>query len=79
MGLVNYFEHHLPYVGYFAPIGGTANPETGSHPMDKQLKLIHDSFELKYDVKTMMGITEEEAASQSTQGGKDHDPGSAPV
>lgn len=61
LGLVNYFERHLPFVGYFAPIGGSANPDSGSHPMDRHLKLVHDTFELKYNVKQMMGVPEEEA------------------
>ncbi|KAF6251911.1 phosphate acetyltransferase [Scenedesmus sp. NREL 46B-D3] len=54
-------QRHLPFVGYFAPIGGSANPDGGSHPIDRHLKLIHDTFELKYDVKQMMGVPEEEA------------------
>eukprot|EP00882_Tetradesmus_deserticola_P027312 GHRQ01030204.1.p1 GENE.GHRQ01030204.1~~GHRQ01030204.1.p1 ORF type:complete len:190 (+),score=57.14 GHRQ01030204.1:123-692(+) len=61
LGLVNYFERHLPFVGYFAPIGGSANPSSGSHPMDRHLRLVHDTFEPKYDVKQMMGVPEEEA------------------
>jgi hypothetical protein len=44
-------QRHLPFVGYFAPIGGSANPDTGTHPMDRHLKLVHDTFELKYDIK----------------------------
>jgi hypothetical protein len=44
-------QRHLPFVGYFAPIGGSANPDSGSHPLDRHLKLVRDSFELKYDIK----------------------------
>eukprot|EP00775_Hariotina_reticulata_P002838 gene2838-3131_t len=68
LGLVNYFERHLPYVGYFMPIAGTAHPETGDHPLDKQLRLIHDAFELKYDIRSMMGVPEEEAVKLVTSG-----------
>jgi BioD-like phosphotransacetylase family protein len=70
LGLVNYFERHLPYVGYFIPIAGTAHPETGDHALDKQLRLVHDAFELKYDMKAMMGVPEEEAVKLLTSGKK---------
>lgn len=61
LGLVNYFERHMPDVGYFSPIGGTAHPETGSHPLDKHLRLVHDAFELRSDVRSMFGVAEDEA------------------
>lgn len=51
----------LHAVGYFSPIGGTAHPETGSHPLDKHLRLVHDTFELRSDVKSMFGVAEDEA------------------
>lgn len=68
IGLVNYFERHLPYVGYYAPIGGSANPDKSNHPIDRQLRLIHDAFEFKYDVKSMMGVSEEEAVRDVAAG-----------
>ncbi|KAF8061400.1 pta [Scenedesmus sp. PABB004] len=61
LGLMNYFERHLPFVGYFAPIGGSANPDTGDHPLDRHLRLVHDTFELKYETRLMQGVAEEEA------------------
>eukprot|EP00878_Enallax_costatus_P009319 GHUV01009739.1.p1 GENE.GHUV01009739.1~~GHUV01009739.1.p1 ORF type:complete len:586 (+),score=159.89 GHUV01009739.1:322-2079(+) len=68
IGLVNYFERHLPYVGYYAPVGGSANPEKGTHPMDNQLRLIHDAFELKYDLKSMFCVSEDEAVREVAAG-----------
>lgn len=68
IGLMNYFERHLPYVGYYAPVGGSANPEKGTHPIDNQLRLIHDAFELKYDLKSMFCVSEDEAVREVAAG-----------
>jgi hypothetical protein len=67
LGLVNYFERHLPYVGYFAPIGGTAAVDT-DHPVDQHLRLIHDVFDLKHDVRQMVGLPEDEATRMIAAG-----------
>jgi len=67
LGLVNYFERHLPYVGYFAPIGGTASVDT-NHPVDQHLRLIHDVFDLKHDVRQMVGLPEDEATRMIAAG-----------
>lgn len=48
-------------MGYFAPIGGTAHPDTGSHAMDRHLRLVHDAFQLRSDIRSMFGVTEDEA------------------
>lgn len=68
LGLVNYFERHMPYVGYFCPIGGSAHPDSGSHPLDRHLRLVHDAFELCSDVKTMFGVAEDEAVKLLAMG-----------
>jgi BioD-like phosphotransacetylase family protein len=52
---------HLPYVGYFAPIGGSASPADGKQPLDAFLRLVHDAFGLTYDARTMVGVPEDEA------------------
>lgn len=57
-------------VGYFCPIGGSADPAAGSHPLDGQLRLVHDAFELKYDIRTMMGVPEDEAVHLVAAGKK---------
>jgi BioD-like phosphotransacetylase family protein len=51
----------ITQVGYFLPIGGSANPEQGTHPLDRHLRLVHDAFELRSDVRSMFGVPEEEA------------------
>lgn len=51
----------LSAVGYFSPIGGSAHPESGNHPLDRHLRLVHDAFELHSDVKSMFGVAEDEA------------------
>lgn len=61
LGLVNYFQRHLPEVGYFAPVGGSADPATGDHPIDRHLRVVHDAFDLRYDLRAMVGVPEEEA------------------
>jgi hypothetical protein len=48
-------------VGYFSPIGGSANPDSGTHLLDRHLRLVHDAFELRSDVKAMFGVPEDEA------------------
>lgn len=48
-------------MGYFSPIGGSAHPESGTHPLDRHLRLVHDAFELRSDVRSMFGVPEDEA------------------
>lgn len=48
-------------MGYFSPIGGSANPDSGTHLLDRHLRLVHDAFELRSDVKAMFGVPEDEA------------------
>jgi BioD-like phosphotransacetylase family protein len=55
-------------VGYFCPIGGSAHPDSGSHPLDRHLRLVHDAFELCSDVKTMFGVAEDEAVKLLAMG-----------
>lgn len=48
LGLLNYFERHLPFVGYFSPITGSHNAGS-QHPVDRHLQLIRSVFEMKGD------------------------------
>jgi BioD-like phosphotransacetylase family protein len=67
LGLVNYFERHLPYVGYFAPIGGTANVDS-KNTVDAQLRLVHGAFEQKQDIRSMFGVPADEATRMIAAG-----------
>lgn len=60
LGLVNYFERHLPFVGFFIPVAGPPLPGSSSG-VDRHVELIHQAFDWKFDVKNMMGVSEEEA------------------
>jgi hypothetical protein len=42
LGLLNYFERHLPRVGYFTPLGGS--PRGAAHPTDAHVKLVQSVF-----------------------------------
>lgn len=43
LGLLNYFERHLPYVGYFTPFGGSPGAK-GELPVDRHLRLVQSVF-----------------------------------
>ncbi|KIY98420.1 hypothetical protein MNEG_9541, partial [Monoraphidium neglectum] len=54
LGLLNYFERHLPFVGYFAPFGGGGGHAAAGQVasgndvmMDRHLKLICSVFKMK--------------------------------
>jgi hypothetical protein len=42
LGMLNYFERHLPFVGYFTPIGGA--PGVGKDLTGPHLRLIQSVF-----------------------------------
>ena len=50
LGLLNYFERHLPFVGYFAPWAGSLNAST-QHPIDRHIQLVRSVFEMKGDTR----------------------------
>lgn len=60
LGLLNYFERHLPFVGYFTPFGG-GGP---NHIIDRHINLIHSVFKWQGDPSSMVGVPEEDAARQ---------------
>lgn len=55
-------------MGYFCPIGGSANPETGTQPLDRHLRLVRDAFQLRSDVRSMFGVPHDEAVKLVTSG-----------
>jgi len=61
-------NHAVPAVGYFSPIGGSADPETGTLPLDRHLRLVHDAFQLRSDVRSMIGVPHDEAVKLVTSG-----------
>lgn len=44
LGMLNYFERHLPYVGYFTPFGGAAAGKASALPTDAHVKLMQSVF-----------------------------------
>ncbi|KAI8473674.1 MAG: phosphate acetyltransferase [Monoraphidium minutum] len=68
---MNYFERHLPFVGYFSPLAGTYGA-TSDHPVDRHLRLIRSVYEMKGDASQMVGQLEDEAA-RLIAGGKTAD------
>lgn len=47
LGLLNYFERHLPFVGYYSPFGGSAAGgalAAANHPIDRHLRLVQSVF-----------------------------------
>ncbi|GIL76328.1 hypothetical protein Vretimale_5892 [Volvox reticuliferus] len=61
LGLMNYFEKHLPKVGYFQPITGRAAQD--SHlKVDRTLDLMYNVFKMAGDPHRMYGVQEVEAA-----------------
>ena len=57
VGLFNYFERHLPGVGFFSPIAAQGHD---GH-VDLHVELIHKAFGLGHDVRSMSAVTEDEA------------------
>ena len=39
LGLFNYFERHLPKVGFFSPVAGASYPGTQHPGIDKSVEL----------------------------------------
>lgn len=69
--LLTVLQHFLPVlcaVGYFAPIGGSADPSKGTHPTDRHLQLMRDAFELRSDLRSMSGVPEDEAVKLMASG-----------
>jgi hypothetical protein len=61
VGLFNYLERHMPSVGYFNPIA--AQDRDGS--VDLHVDLIHKTFGLKHDMRSMYAVTEADATKVS--------------
>ncbi|GBF96450.1 ferredoxin-dependent glutamate synthase [Raphidocelis subcapitata] len=59
LGMLNYFERHLPFVGYFTPFGGNQGAK-GNHPTDRHLRLVQSV--VGGEPSSMMGVPEDEAA-----------------
>ncbi|GAB4821111.1 hypothetical protein N2152v2_008157 [Parachlorella kessleri] len=62
IGLMEYFQRHLPSVGFFQPIGS----EPLAHaklPVPKHVAVLREHFGLKDDPQEMYGVTEEEASN----------------
>lgn len=68
IGLMNYFERHIPYVGLFSSVAGTGGSDS-PHPVDKHLQLIHAAFNHRgADLQNMIGATEDEATKAMAAG-----------
>ncbi|EFJ49262.1 phosphate acetyltransferase [Volvox carteri f. nagariensis] len=61
LGLMNYFEKHLPKVGYFQPITGRPSPDS-KLKADRTLELMHSVFKMTCEPDHMVGVQEAEAA-----------------
>ena len=57
VGLFNYFERHMPGVGYFNPIAA----QGADGKVDLHVDLIHKTFGLRHDMRNMYAVTEDEA------------------
>lgn len=68
LGLVKYFERHLPRVGFFVPVPGHVNPVSKSK-LDDHVDLIHASSMCHMDdINDMQGMTQLEAAELISTG-----------
>eukprot|EP01025_Chloroclados_australasicus_P044491 TRINITY_DN4825_c0_g2_i1.p1 TRINITY_DN4825_c0_g2~~TRINITY_DN4825_c0_g2_i1.p1 ORF type:complete len:785 (-),score=113.95 TRINITY_DN4825_c0_g2_i1:507-2861(-) len=70
MGLVNYFERHMPTVGFFKPIASEGYPGAEPH-IDRHVALMNAAFKLKGSAESMQGVTLEEGRSLIAQGKTD--------
>ncbi|KAG2494209.1 hypothetical protein HYH03_007567 [Edaphochlamys debaryana] len=61
LGLYNYFERHLPHVGFFEPITGKLAPGTDAK-IDRHVDLVYKTFNMQGDPGRMTGLQDVEAA-----------------
>ncbi|GLC50353.1 hypothetical protein PLESTB_000369800 [Pleodorina starrii] len=61
VGLMNYFERHVPKVGYFQPITGKP-PADSELQVDRHVELMYKAFKMSGDPKRMAGVQDSEAA-----------------
>ncbi|KXZ55429.1 hypothetical protein GPECTOR_3g8 [Gonium pectorale] len=61
MGFYNYFERHIPNVGYFTPIGTAPRPNS-ELKIDRHVELLYKVFNMQGDVHRMIGVTDTEAS-----------------
>ncbi|KAG2432638.1 hypothetical protein HXX76_008978 [Chlamydomonas incerta] len=67
LGFFNYFERHLPHVGFFEPIAAEALASSELR-IDRHVELVYKVFNLKGDVRAMTGVQDAEAARMIANG-----------
>ena len=68
LGLFEYFQRHVPNVGYFVPI---ARPRDANVPVSDRVELIRAEFNLKDAPMDMQGVVESEAEEMLATGKSD--------
>ncbi|KAG2499811.1 hypothetical protein HYH03_002105 [Edaphochlamys debaryana] len=67
LGFFNYFERHLPHVGFFEPIAAEALA-TSELKIDRHVELVYKVFNMKGDARHMTGVQDAEAARMIANG-----------
>ncbi|EFJ50359.1 phosphate acetyltransferase [Volvox carteri f. nagariensis] len=67
LGFFNYFERHLPHVGFFEPIAHEALASS-ELKIDRHVELVYKVFNLKGDATRMTGVQDAEAARMIANG-----------
>ncbi|GLC39613.1 hypothetical protein PLESTB_001956600 [Pleodorina starrii] len=67
LGFFNYFERHLPSVGFFEPIAAAALASS-ELKIDRHVELVYKVFNMKGEVAHMTGVQDAEAARMIANG-----------
>ncbi|GIL65714.1 hypothetical protein Vafri_19393 [Volvox africanus] len=67
LGFFNYFERHLPHVGFFEPIAAEALASS-ELKIDRHVELVYKVFNLKGEASRMTGVQDAEAAKMIANG-----------
>lgn len=62
IGMMNYFQRHVPRVGYFQPIGTDQFPHSMTG-LPRHVELLHSVFQMPGDPTRMFGLSKAEAMS----------------
>ncbi|KXZ55418.1 hypothetical protein GPECTOR_3g7 [Gonium pectorale] len=68
LGFYNYFERHIPHVGFFQPIGSSEMLPNSEINADRHVELLYRVFNIKGDPSRMTGVPEAEAARMIADG-----------